>query len=324
MINSRGVNPAYWSVEELVTKFVDQNHAVVGADGVSSNSASKIRNFVSLRRNRLASEIPIAREFSIMTGGGEDFTVDSRRIDLEGEAWVDVYTVALGGEILYLEWMTEFRWRTEVSLDAGENELLLVAFDVDGNIVGSDSITVTSTFGWKKPTITSVVPGAAWPGELFTVRGTDLHEGLMVLFDGTPSPNVLFDESVDVTTAEVEVPEMPEGAVRLTVLNVDGRFSEPVNFAVIGTPPRFIRGDINLDGVVELGDAVRILTHLFGGVAMICQDAADVNDDEVLDTADAMRLLDFLYEDGEAPEAPFPDPGWESEDEGPLDCGAGL
>ena len=32
MINSRGPNPGHWSVEELVTKFVDQNHAVVGAD----------------------------------------------------------------------------------------------------------------------------------------------------------------------------------------------------------------------------------------------------------------------------------------------------
>ncbi len=178
----------------------------------------------------------MARDFSITTGGGEDFTVDARRTELEGDAWVDVYTVALDGEILDLEWTTELRWRTEVSLDAGENELSLVAFDVDGNIVGSDSITVT---------------------------------------------------------AMVEA-------------------------------PRFIRGDFDLDGMVELGDAVRILAYLYRGVATSCHDAGDVNDDEVLNTADAIQLLDFLYENGAAPEAPFPDPGWEREDEGPLGCAAGL
>ena len=185
-------------------------------------------------------------------------------------------------------------------------------------------ITVTTTSGWKNPTITSVDPRAARPRDLITVRGTDFHDGLTVLFNGTSSPNVKFDASVDVTMADVEVPEMPAGGVRLTVVNVDGRFSQPMGFAVIRTPPRFIRGDFDLDGIVDISDAVRILLHLFRGLAVSCQDAGDVNNDEVLGTADAIQLLDFLYGDGEAPAAPFPDPGWEREDEGPLGCRAGL
>jgi hypothetical protein len=58
---------------------------------------------------------------------------------------------------------------------------------------------------------------------------------------------------------------------------------------------RFVRGDPNGQGTVDLADAVTILMHLFGGGRLDCNDAADVNDDGAVDIADAIWLLDYLF-----------------------------
>jgi hypothetical protein len=38
-------------------------------------------------------------------------------------------------------------------------------------------------------------------------------------------------------------------------------------------------------------------------------DAGDVNDDGIVDVSDVIYLINYLYKDGPAPPAPFPDPG---------------
>lgn len=69
----------------------------------------------------------------------------------------------------------------------------------------------------------------------------------------------------------------------------------------------FIRADADLNGVVELTDAIAVLNFLFlGGSLPDCVDAADANDDGTLDITDPIRILSFLYIGGEAPPAPFP------------------
>jgi hypothetical protein len=79
----------------------------------------------------------------------------------------------------------------------------------------------------------------------------------------------------------------------------------------VSATPRFRRGDSNLDGGVDLSDAVFTLTALFlGGAAPVCPDAADANDDGSLDISDAISTLGHLFLGGEAPPAP-----------GPLACG---
>ncbi|MEM7165429.1 MAG: right-handed parallel beta-helix repeat-containing protein [Planctomycetota bacterium] len=68
----------------------------------------------------------------------------------------------------------------------------------------------------------------------------------------------------------------------------------------------FLRGDSNTDGVLDLGDVVRILNDLFGGsgAASLCADASDANDDGGEDIADAVFLLTFLFGGGPTPPAP--------------------
>lgn len=67
----------------------------------------------------------------------------------------------------------------------------------------------------------------------------------------------------------------------------------------------FLRGDANVDGAVDIGDAVRVLAHLFGGATLRCRDAADANDDGALDIADAVYVLAYLFARGKPPPEPF-------------------
>ncbi len=72
----------------------------------------------------------------------------------------------------------------------------------------------------------------------------------------------------------------------------------------------FIRGDVNNDHRVDIGDPIFILSYLFGGgIIPTCMDAADVNDDGKVDIADSVYLLDYLFSGGPKPSAPFEDDG---------------
>ncbi len=73
----------------------------------------------------------------------------------------------------------------------------------------------------------------------------------------------------------------------------------------------FVRGDVNLDHSVDLGDAMHLIFYLFTDrvTTLSRRDAADINDDGMLDLTDVVRLLEFLYLRGAPPAAPFPAAG---------------
>ena len=71
----------------------------------------------------------------------------------------------------------------------------------------------------------------------------------------------------------------------------------------------FIRGDSNADGSCDIGDAVNVLTFLFGGGACPCADACDCNDDGQVNIADAICKLSFLFSGGPPPPTPHPSCG---------------
>jgi plastocyanin len=89
---------------------------------------------------------------------------------------------------------------------------------------------------------------------------------------------------------------------------------------VVRVQKKFIRGDANREGVVDISDALAILFFLFlDGNDRCCRDAFDANDDAVVDIGDPIYLLDFLFSDGPALPKPFPFLGADrSEDE--LHC----
>ena len=74
-------------------------------------------------------------------------------------------------------------------------------------------------------------------------------------------------------------------------------------------PIRFVRGDVNDDGSVDLADAVKIIMYLFRGVFISCQIAADLDENAFVNVSDAAYLLNFQFRHGPPPPPPYPEPG---------------
>lgn len=71
-------------------------------------------------------------------------------------------------------------------------------------------------------------------------------------------------------------------------------------------PSKFMRGDANGDGFIDISDAVRVLITLFRSPELSsCDDAMDANDDGQLDVSDAVTVLVYLFRDGKASPAPL-------------------
>ncbi|MGA1534529.1 MAG: S8 family serine peptidase [Planctomycetota bacterium] len=68
----------------------------------------------------------------------------------------------------------------------------------------------------------------------------------------------------------------------------------------------FLRGDANDDGTITLADPIALLSHLFQGVLIPCEDAGDANDDGMVDISDAVFVLQHLFTGGPPPELPWP------------------
>ena len=83
---------------------------------------------------------------------------------------------------------------------------------------------------------------------------------------------------------------------------------------------RFVRGDSNIDGSINVADAIHMLQYMFaGGADLECRDAADVNDNGTNEISDTVGLLSFLFAGGLPPQDPWPECGLDEGDES-IDC----
>ncbi len=81
-----------------------------------------------------------------------------------------------------------------------------------------------------------------------------------------------------------------------------GNESDPSNEA-IGV--RYIAGDANADGAVELGDAVYVLNYLFrNGPEPSPMESGDANCDGTVKFGDVIYLINYLFRDGPPPGCP--------------------
>jgi hypothetical protein len=99
----------------------------------------------------------------------------------------------------------------------------------------------------------------------------------------TPSANTMFRFSA----ADSPNNSLVEAAV-------DDFVVETVNCSGTGGNS-FLRGDVNIDGNLDISDPVSVLQMLFNGSAVGCDDAADANDDGMLNIADAVAVLSSLF-----------------------------
>ena len=262
----------------------------------------------------------------ITTNGGNDFTTSQRTVSLAGTAPADACSIVVarpdGDFTTYpMTFSSMTQWSMSgIPLAPGANKLDLYGFDLRGNFVDTDGITITwNATAWDPPTIDHLDPDGAASGQDIAIVGAGFHDGLEVLFGATESPLVLYDE--DGATPDTIIARVPPGAgsVLVKVKNLDGKASAGTSFNYEAAPTEFVRGDTSRDGSLDLRDAVKILLHLYGGLPLDCQDAADVDDSETLNVTDAIRLLEFLFRGGARPSAPFPSPG-EDPSGGALGC----
>lgn len=68
----------------------------------------------------------------------------------------------------------------------------------------------------------------------------------------------------------------------------------------------FIRGDLNLDMVTDVGDSTLLLLFLFQGTPIQCFAAADLTNDSVVDIADFTFLASYLFSNSAPPPPPYP------------------
>ena len=79
-----------------------------------------------------------------------------------------------------------------------------------------------------------------------------------------------------------------------------------------GPAPRFVRGDANSDGTINITDGIALLTFLFvdSTRTLACRDAADADDNGSLQLTDAVVIFQWLFVDpGRPPRPPTPTRG---------------
>ncbi len=99
--------------------------------------------------------------------------------------------------------------------------------------------------------------------------------------------------------------------VTVSALDLNSDVNLNADLPTSGPMDQFVRGDVDDSGMVNLGDAIFILSYLFGGSSNPrCADAADVNNSGMINIADVIHLLSYLFVAG-APEPvmPFPTSG---------------
>ncbi|WP_367871439.1 lamin tail domain-containing protein [Luteolibacter sp. Populi] len=98
---------------------------------------------------------------------------------LEGTGWVDVRDIRLAGSTapLQVTWTTKTTWQISVPLGVGANLITLEALNFAGEMVHSDSITVTNTGNIQVPTPAMLVVSEIYynpPGSVETTEYIEL------------------------------------------------------------------------------------------------------------------------------------------------------
>jgi hypothetical protein len=118
---------------------------------LAGSSYSGILAYIGARASFVQSQLAIVAPqvpFAITTNGGANFSVSTPTVSLVGNGWIDVDQIRLAGDNQPLDvtWTDQDSWQLELPLANGANAVTLEAYDRRGNLLSSDSITVTTTF----------------------------------------------------------------------------------------------------------------------------------------------------------------------------------
>ena len=137
-------------LEDQIDTTFNNTYTVPLAAGLATHtggSPTADTNYVTNRANFLLGSLPASVPFAITTNGGSDFEEADSAVTLEGNAWIDVFSIRVNGVAAEITWRDSETWQIDVPIETGPNGLSIVAFDNRGTEVGGDSITVTNTSG---------------------------------------------------------------------------------------------------------------------------------------------------------------------------------
>ena len=206
---------------------------------------------------------------------------------------------------------------THLELDADGTDLAFLFQRVGmAQASGTPSAPSVATFAGPRirseessfpPTLLAVDPSSSplEGGIEVTILGERLEDASEVSLAGIPARIIEASAGKLVVIAGASK-SLVSGDVEV----VTKRGSEVLEDAFSYFGRKFIRGDFNGSGSVDLSDAVANLNFLFlGGTRSTCAEGADINGDGKGDLADSVYLLGHLFLGTKAPPAPFPLPG---------------
>ncbi len=309
-----------YTVERL-SPVLDATALVLGTESGEANPQG-IKNYVATRGQRIAAFLPARPAFAITSNSGNDFSSPVDLVSIVGNGSYEIATITCNGLPTSARWTSETAWTISVTLQPGANPLAFVAYNSGGAIAGSDSITITCTKVFPRPTVTSVAPSEGFEtgGSQIDVFGTGFLATSTVYFGDAAAATTYVS-----STHLAAILPPGTGDVVVKVRNLDGQqgaLAAPFRYVPVYTP--FVRGDPNADRSIDIADAVAVLTYLFSHKPLACVKAADANDDGSVDIADAIAVLGHLFAD----KGPLPPPntcGRDPTDDGlPCDTFAGC
>jgi len=232
-------------------------------------------------------------------------------------------TVSIVGD--YFTQDTEVFFGTRPLEDAAVTGRVLILGTLPPGVgVGPVDLVIRSRFGESRfpgaftyeepPVLESLEPswGLLAGGESFVLKGRFFPEDGrdLRIFFGSAEVIPFTVRSASEITGMVP-PAAAPGSADVRVSSSLGTAVLPGGFIYFETAPAlFVRGDGNLDGRIDITDAIAALEFLFlGGSGLACLDAADGNDDGLLDISDPVGILGFLFLGGPPPAPPYPKPG---------------
>lgn len=148
---------------------------------VGGNGFSDDLSYINTRSNYILNQINSQAgmvSFSITTNGGNNFSTNDSPVELQGNGWFDISEIRLASssQSLPITWNSNTSWSVVIPLSAGANLINLEAYDRLGNLVGTDSITITQTGGNTLPDSSNLVVSEIYYNEPGSVESTEYIE----------------------------------------------------------------------------------------------------------------------------------------------------
>ncbi|MDB4726567.1 lamin tail domain-containing protein [bacterium] len=135
-------------LEDIVNTTYNTTYSTTWANhlgSVSGSNFSSYNSYINSRGNFALGTLPSNTTFAITTNGGNNFSEADSAIDLEGDGWVDVFSITVNNIAHDITWLDGNTWQLTIPISIGANLLTLKAYNNQGLEVGTDSITVSNT-----------------------------------------------------------------------------------------------------------------------------------------------------------------------------------